>query len=533
MKTLKIFFGSLLFIAITGCGSSGGDDSSSGGDEKVQVTDFSDPAVINDYDVKTVGLDATSKSLKLPSANTKAFSSKDESTFPFIWIANSGESTISKIDVNTGDELGRYKTGPAGSTWTYNPSRTTVDQDGNVWVGNRGGKTVTKIGLKEWDQCIDRNGNGVIDTSTGGTDVRDWTGSKEDGLGVANAEDECILQHVILTKDGLTADAVRLVAIDVDNNLIAGGSSSNAIFKVNPVTGVIISAAATSKSHYGGVVDKHGNIWSMPSNHDGTVQKISGDFSKNEVISLGHNGYGIAIDKYGKVWTTEIWGNRFSTFDPADPVGSLQVFTQTDSSSAQGIATDGNGDVFIAGSLGGSTVGHYRQKFDANGNFTGITFVANYTVGSGPTGVAVDGNGLVWSSNYYDSSVSRIDPVSGDVDTYPVGLNPYNYSDMTGNVVRNITKRQGTWEATFDSEENDYAWIKVAWALKVALPKGTSVEVFVKAANEKIALNGEIYKEIENAKDLVDIKGRYLKVKVQLASDDLISTPEVTEVSVF
>ena len=57
-----------------------------------------------------------------------------QSTLPFIWIANSGENSVSKIDTVTGNELGRYRTGPGSE----NPSRTTVDIDGNVWVGCSG-----------------------------------------------------------------------------------------------------------------------------------------------------------------------------------------------------------------------------------------------------------------------------------------------------------------------------------------------------------------------------------------------------------
>ena len=48
-----------------------------------------------------------------------------------------------------------------------NPSRTTVDSDGNVWAGNRdeanGGRgSVVHIGLEENGQCVDRNINGTI-----------------------------------------------------------------------------------------------------------------------------------------------------------------------------------------------------------------------------------------------------------------------------------------------------------------------------------------------------------------------------------
>ncbi|MBK6757594.1 MAG: hypothetical protein IPG70_08270 [Moraxellaceae bacterium] len=66
----------------------------------------------------------------------------------------------------------------------------------------------------------------------------------------------------------------------------------------------------------------------------------------------------------------------------------------------------------------------------------------------------------VWSANTNSNSVSRIildvDPAKAKVDNYPVGASPYNYSDMTGRTVRNITNRQGTREAVFDGGTKDF-----------------------------------------------------------------------------
>lgn len=98
-------------------------------------------------------------------------------TFDVMWVAASAHGTIVKINTRTGEILGEYRTGPEGRN--LNPSRTTVDNNGNVWAGNRnddvGGRgSVVKIGLVENGQCVDRNGNGVIDTSTGLGDIKAW-----------------------------------------------------------------------------------------------------------------------------------------------------------------------------------------------------------------------------------------------------------------------------------------------------------------------------------------------------------------------
>jgi len=549
MKLIRTTLGiALAGLSLTGCFFDDNAEKHPGG-SAVIITDppaialfgagnhaFNNADVELEYNVLKIGLDTSGGTLRLPVSGVVV-----GDTFPYIWIANSGEGTISKLDVRTGQELGRYRTAP--DSVYGNPSRTTVDQDGNVWVGNRANNTLTKVGLKEFGQCVDRNGNGTIETSTPvqanaetetpfNPDVKPWTGAYGDGLGVTNAADECILLHVTLTAEGLASpNDIRTVAIDPDNNVFVGSAfSSNAIFKINGTTGAIIKAIDTQQGHYGGVVDKEGNLWSIQSG-SGKVQKTNKDMTETTLINIGHSGYGIAIDKYGKIWTTE-YGARFSAFDPADPAGTLKVFNQNGVFSAQGIATDDNGDVFIAGALSGSSVGHYKQVI-TDGVLTDVTFVRNYPTGSGPTGVAVDGFGHVWSANNGSSNVTRIqlaaDPANAVIDNFAVGISPYNYSDMTGRVVRTITNRQGTWEATFNGGKDDFLWQRVLWKLKQALPEGTEVTAFAKTANTEVELGAKDYVQIQNDADLVGISGRFLKLKVRLTSATADKTPEITE----
>lgn len=495
--------------------------------DKDAETSFNDPTLESLYEVQKVGLDTTDGTLRLPLKVGDV-----DSTFPYIWIANSGEGTISKLDVNTGVELGRYRTGPGNG----NPSRTTVDQDGNVWVGNRNNNTITKVGLKEFDNCIDRNGNGVIDTSTGKDDIKSWGGYFGDGQGIANAQDECVLQHIALQADGVsTPYDIRMIAIDKDNNVFTGGHQTKSIFKVDGKTGKIINAAMTNGSFYGGLIDKEGNVWAASRYFHGgvgRVLKVSNDLSTSEVIDAGIPVYGIALDKYGKIWVTDAYSTAFATFNPTDFLGTQKVFYQQNrggqSCYAQGLAVDDNDNIFIAG-CGSAVVGHYKQV--VNGNNTGVEFVANYSVSSGPTGVAVDGKGNVWSSDYGNNAVSRItlaaNPIDAKIEKFDVGYQPYNYSDMTGRTVRNITNRQGTWEAIFDGTIPDFEWKKLVWTLKQALPEGTNVTAYAKAANAKVELGGKQYAEVKNNQTIAAMKGRFIKVKFQLTSSNQTATPEI------
>ena len=163
--------------------------------------------------------------------------------FPYIWVACSNRGTVVRIatephhspvhgDVTRGQILGEYYTAPEGAP--KNPSRTTVDFDGSVWVGNRDNITVdgtlmghiVKIGTGLGCQWIDRNGNGVLDTSTGLGDVRPWadcTGGDFTAEDIAFAEDELILLYRPVPATGL-----RTVAIDRDNNVCLGGHEPRA-----------------------------------------------------------------------------------------------------------------------------------------------------------------------------------------------------------------------------------------------------------------------------------------------------------------
>ncbi|MCA9692404.1 MAG: hypothetical protein KC636_22585, partial [Myxococcales bacterium] len=89
--------------------------------------------------------------------------------FSYIWVANSAEGTVSKINTLNMIEEGRYVVRPDSAG---NPSRTSVNLRGDVAVANRFGG-VAKIAARVED-CVDLNANNTIDTSTGKFDVRPW-----------------------------------------------------------------------------------------------------------------------------------------------------------------------------------------------------------------------------------------------------------------------------------------------------------------------------------------------------------------------
>lgn len=455
----------------------------------------------------------------------------------FIWVAVSTKGTIVKINTTTGAVLGEYRTAPQGQP--TDPSRTTVDNDGNVWVSNRAqGSTVAAnaiapglpavtramgsiahIGLVENGECVDRNGNGVIETSTGLGDIRAWpnTGSVNTLGGVSTAADECILHYTRTNSAG-----ARHISVTASNDVWISGTSGQRFDLVSGVTGQIIrQEASVGYGGYGGLIDANGVIWSArPLLRWDTALPLTGANGDPAGNNIGPNtagtnwagqstfdSYGLCINpNNGDVWNTRL---SQSAIDRYAANGTYLGSYAHGSPYAQGCAVDSNGHVWVAHSILGSqnTVGH----LNASG-----TFLGNVTVGTGPTGVSVDAVGKVWATNYNSRTVSRIDPALAggvgavDLTTVDLGGNLYNYSDMTGSTLTSPANT-GTWTVVHDTGVAGADWGTVSW--NAATPGNSAVTVTVQSSD-----NGTTWSPTETATNggsLVAPNGRYLRVVVK------------------
>jgi hypothetical protein len=286
--------------------------------------------------------------------------------------------------------------------------------------------------------------------------------------GVDTAEDECIIHYTRVNSTG-----ARHVAVNADNDVWVGGIGGRFFDLIDDVTGNITrQAGSVGFGGYGGLIDENGVIWSTGSNHlfrwDTALDLTgpNGDPAGQDIGPAGGNWasqdlpgteYGLCINpNNGEVWNTTFGANLIYRFAPS---GTWQNTYSQGYVYAQGCVVDSNGHVWVAHSLNGNTVGH----LDANGNL-----LKNISVGVGPTGVAVDGNGKVWATNYYSQTVSRIDPSlddgKGAVDftTVNLGGNPYNYSDMTGSTLT-APPNIGSWKVVHDTQNPALAKLKIAW----------------------------------------------------------------------
>jgi streptogramin lyase len=493
--------------------------------------------------------------------------SRDTTPLPFVAIACSARGTAVRIDVNTGAVLGEYLTAPDGMG--RDPSRTTVDRLGNVWVSNRaesglsGGESkgsITRIALIVggtrcnadgtpnptgqylkppflYSTAVDRDGDGLIKTSRGLGDFLPWTnsGGADTHGGVSTADDECILNYTRIA--GANA---RTVAVDANNDIWTGGLTDQDHEKVSGLTGLPIGGTRFSVGcgGYGGFVDGNGVLWSARGGanllrYDTATPIPLGAGSVWSCLDTTRGDYGLGIDPVtGHIWHTKLAGTPgVGTIVELDAAGNVLNTYGHGNTYAQGVAVDGSGNVWVAHSFNpaGSTttVGHLR---------TDGTYVGNVVLpgGDGPTGVAVDANGKIWVANLTTHNAQRIDPTASPIGGggFPIGqvdltvdLNaagiggpagPYNYSDMTGFISVAVTALSGTWTVVHDGGAAGSAWGTVCW--NSSTPQGTSVRVEVRAADAQADLTSQPFQEVAKCISFCDqnIVGQYLEVRTTL-----------------
>ncbi|MEM2614823.1 MAG: hypothetical protein QXO15_11480 [Nitrososphaerota archaeon] len=463
--------------------------------------------------------------------------SKEVTTFPYLWVPNE-DDTVSKIDALTGKELARYRTGPEG--FDGEPSRTTVDLRGSCWVANRYAGTVVKIGLYEGGDCVDRNGNGVIDTS------RDANG---DGIITGDeilpwGQDECVLFEVILIpgyegtytpgeyKGPYTHDwgypGPRSIAVDAKNNVWVGTYGSMKFYYIDGASGTILKTIdVTPWNHhaYGAVIDHRGVLWSSGQQY-GDVLRLdpSTDPPTISQVRVGHFVYGLGLDYQGHLFVSGWTDCRLTKINvTVNPPIIEWTKYKPEMYGARGVVCTSDNDVWVANSGRGTVT-----RYDNDGNLK-----ATITVGDEPTGVGVDAYGKVWATNLGNEYIKRIDPSTNTVDLEVriVGSGGhYTYSDFTGILIRTITTKIGTWTVIFDSEEVDTLWGRVYWTSFE--PEGTTITVKVRSSNDKLSWSA--WEDVINGVPLSQTpNGRYLQVEVTLkiiSEDVWMLTPWVTPI---
>ncbi|RLB46114.1 MAG: hypothetical protein DRI90_27690, partial [Deltaproteobacteria bacterium] len=389
-----------------------------------------------------------------------------------IWIANTNLSTVTKVDTTTYQVLGRYKIG------TNDPSRTSVNSLGDVFVANRNGNSLTKISAAG-DECPDTNGDSVITTSTGFNDVKSW------------GQDDCVLWDVPIPNNpkvrGAAAQDVWVdnpIPDDPDNKTLehyawVGGTNHRTIYKYDGVDGTLLIQTESPTGVYGLALDGNGQLW-MSGNTDGNVIgrvdttkcydqascdaapvcvrncatgncacepgcPTSCDDAVKERILVPNAVYGITVDFKQRVW---IGGGTVHRYDSQLPENQRYAAV-ANTGFIHGIAADADGSIWGAGGSNG--------VIRVDGDTLAHVVVP---VGSAK-GMAIDKDGKVWAVEK-GSHAHVITPGNNGLNDFTMTPNAvgglgdcYTYSDMTGAQLALAMNDPGYYREVFEGCAGD------------------------------------------------------------------------------
>ena len=460
--------------------------------------------------------------------------STQSSTFPVLWVANAGEDSVSKIDTNTGKEVARYR------TWfVYNganhdpydgpcPSRTAIDADGNCYVANRhfDGRPAEVMKILA-SGGIDRNGNGVIDTSSDLDNNGVISPAEMKALVDTNGNsivdpseltDERVAWHV---RVGPAGGIGRSLTIDPSGFIWLGLFASQTYYKLDPATGAVVAGpiSVAPNTPYGAVVDASGILWGASlSNNLLKLNTNTNTFV--QVYTDIYNNYGIGFGN-GKVYLG--YANPVREFNPATGLyrhvggGSGQGFL------AYGVNVASNGDLLVHGSVGGG--GATRIRVDGS-----IAWTSPNQSGANDfqaRGCIPDSNGDVWAINFDTNNVQKYNGTTGaPLGVFPVGRRPYTYSNATGSTFVQ-TIGLGKWTVVFDTTVVGTSNCVINW--NANRPGNSTFAVTTAGSNTKTLVsdyNAGDFVAITNGGTSAQV-GRYQAIQVTMTADPATSQSPV------
>ncbi|MBI5487253.1 MAG: hypothetical protein HY905_07970 [Deltaproteobacteria bacterium] len=447
----------------------------------------------------------------------------------YLWVANSGEGTVSKIDTFADPpvEVGRFFTGLDDDS--ADPSRTSVDLAGDVFVANRAHNypagaddisSVSKIAALE-ERCLDRNENGTIETSRGSTPLPRGDGSG--GVPAGQSTDECVLwtrdfqpssarATDLVTPLGCRGARAVTATPESGPDFVLNGHAwvgcydDLRAYKVDGNTGDLLAVVGTSPcAPYGflmGIEDIM-TVWvccrDMDGDHSQSISTLDPrDGSVTALPEIPGNPYGFAMDADGGVWATTMPSTPSSVLRYSAAAG-WQALAEPSAGffdDMRGIAVDEDGYAWAVATDRAEVWLIDAATFPAASSLLEVLPTTNDPAARATavcSGAAVDFDGNVWAvcmggdGGDFDGWVTkyRVDRTTGrpivDLAGHPermqmvqVGRNPYTYSDMLGYHLRRFTAREGWYRQVFEAcPMYSVRWNEISWDAFV--PEGTRV----------------------------------------------------------
>lgn len=367
-----------------------------------------------------------------------------------IYIANAGEDTVSKIDINSNTEVARYGTwfnsNPnffphPGNPWAGPaPSRLVKDSVGNLFALNRffPPGTPNVLNPPHLPVLVKIAPFGAGATSTGSlplpvTDIN----PTDNRLDPGEATDVRILWGSEIGTAGIDEGKLgRSLCIDPSGVLWVGIFSTQRYYKVNATTGQVIGAPILTPGHtpYGCQVDVNGKLWSIDLSKtlaeiDTVTNQVTihdhgtpTDFGGNYSLSLFNGCRG----EHTRVYISSLSGKTYIVYDTQTSSFSAAPLPATALFSSYAVAVDKNGDIISAALSGGRVIKSTKTGailWDTNAVGSTVSAVDSH-------GAIVDDQNNVWIVHRLENRVVKYSGANGQyLATVPVGDSPYSYGN--------------------------------------------------------------------------------------------------------
>ncbi|MFC1870805.1 hypothetical protein ACFLYF_00145 [Chloroflexota bacterium] len=389
----------------------------------------------------------------------------------FGFIPNSGEASVSKVNLINGDVVARYYTAPrlgGGNVvppYAWRTSRIAQDTDGDAYVLNVGSDAYLTAypndpgDFNNYEGYVPGNGLvGSVVHIVGDVEAEGLNPGVDTSDDHANPMDFGDDDAVQVFEVGAQGAMPRAIAIEPDGDVWIGFYGGQYFQKYTydgssfddeggPVSGDF--------SPYEAKIDKNGILWFTSRDSNPSIGAVDGIYYFDTAavspvvnhIPLAHP-YALLIDNGAElddvvVWVTAFDGNLHQIVDDGSPAVD-DTIAITGATQLRGMGFDGIGNIWIA-NTNHDTVCWYNPAGGTSGESDSIMS------GASPVGVGGDAAGNMWVVCRYDGNdpgfIAKFDPVaviSGpDVFTNVyIGYRPYAYGNFvnTANIGIDIEK---------------------------------------------------------------------------------------------
>jgi streptogramin lyase len=459
-----------------------------------------------------------------------------------VWSTNYLYGYVVRLDTLTGKQTGRFDSAlvsingnatgarPAQeycdfSTTGNCPGRVAVDTNGDVWIVNRAfghQGTLSKFS-GNIAHCIDRNNNGVIDTSfdknnDGVIDVNPAAGE------YFGQNDECILTTIPIGPNNVYP---RGVAVDKYGKIWVSTFNDGKVYRYNPNEPVALEATVTVGGNPYSLATGNDYLFISKANTTGPTTRVNiTTLGVSNIATAGQGTYGVVADPGGNVAWFGGWFGAGSGLFKADYAANTFTNYAAPGSNITAVTLDLAGNVWACGYNNSSV-----YKYNSSGVLLG-----QYPAGGGsPHGMSIDFQGNLWVVTHTPPQMVKINVNTGAIiGQYTIAgpgipnADPYLYSDFTGTQIDRQAPYTyvGSWDGVFDGQVPNLGWSKVGWNSEPqgAVPALSSLVVSARAANTIPALGAAAYTPVTNGGVVAGVKGRYVQVRTDLKGPGFVTS---------